>query len=101
MYKTGKTFYVRATVPAKVTCDDGVSFAGGVTLSAVVNGKSFTATASGTDSRFNGPATYKLSGSFRSAKALSGKASKTVQNGTVNPPVNCTSGDVTFSMKLK
>ncbi len=97
VYKQGKTTYVRAIVTTPVKCPDGGLQIGNVALSAVLKGKRFSATEPGAGSQ----ATSKVSGSFSSAKAFAGTASKVVENRSVNPSVICESGSVSFSLKLK
>lgn len=95
-------YYVQVFFGTVATCSDGSTVAAGIGIYPTVKGKSFSLTESGTDSRFGGTNTYKLSGAFSSTKAFSGTASKTTTADPSRPESkDCSTGSIRFSLHKK
>lgn len=100
--KEGKKYIVQVLASTTATCADGSLVPAGVGIPAKLQGKSFSATESGKDSRSGGTATWTISGHFSSEKAFTGTAKKEISAGPLLPEQGaCSTGTVKFSLTRK
>jgi hypothetical protein len=100
--KEGKEYIILALLSTTETCADGTRFPGGVSIPAPLQGKSFSATETGTDSYTGGTATFKVSGHFSSEREFSGTAGKTSTEGSRLPGTGtCSTGPIKFTLKFR